>query len=203
MPGGDDPLAKMTQIHLCTYQSGNTDVYLLVRAAAGDPLRLAEPVRRAVLSLDPDVPIAEVTTVGQSIAASMASQRMTAVLLGTFAAVALVLASLGLYGVMALSVTQRTRELGIRLALGAQRSAVLGLVLRQGAGLVGVGLGIGLLTALALGRFLASLFYGLGAGDVLLLFWVCVLLTATALAACWVPARRATRLDPMAALRDE
>ena len=124
-------------------------------------------------------------------------------LLGTFAVLALALASLGLYGVMALGVTQRTRELGIRLALGAQRSAVLGLVLRQGAGLVGIGLGIGLLAALALGHFLASVFYGFGAGDVVTLFWVCLVLAGTALAACWLPAHRATRVDPMVALRDE
>ena len=193
----------MTQVHLCAYHNGNTDMYLLVRAASGDPRPLAEPIRRTVLALDPDVPIAEVTTLEQSIAASMASERLTAVLLGIFAALALALASLGLYGVMALGVTQRTRELGIRLALGAQRSTVLGLVLRQGAALVGLGLGIGLLAALALGHFLASVFYGIGASDAITLFWVCLVLAATALAACWVPARRATRLDPMAALRDE
>ena len=203
VPGGDDALAKMTQVHLCAYHNGNTGMYLLVRAASGDPLPLAEPIRRTVLTLDPDVPIAEVTTVGQSIAASMASERLTAVLLGTFAVLALALASLGLYGVMALGVTQRTRELGIRLALGAQRATVLGLVLRQGAALVGVGLGVGLLAALALGHFLASLFYGIGAGDVITLLWVCIVLAGTALAACWVPARRATRLDPVVALRDE
>ena len=156
-----------------------------------------------MLSLDPDLPIAEVTTVDEAIAASMASERLTAVLLGIFAVLALGLASLGLYGVMALGVTQRTRELGIRLALGAQRSAVLGLVMRQGVSLVGLGLGIGLLVALALGHFLASIFYGIGAGDLVTLLWVGMVLAATAVAACWVPARRATRVDPMVALRDE
>ena len=203
VPGRSDFLAHVTQLHLCTYQNDTTDVLLLVRVASGDPLRVVEPIRQTVLSLDPGLPIAEVTTVDQAIAASMASERLTAVLLGTFAVLALGLASLGLYGVMALGVAQRTRELGIRLALGAQRSAVLGLVLRQGAGLVGLGLGIGLLVALALGHFLASIFYGFGAGDVVTLFWVCIMLAGTALAACWLPARRATRVDPMVALRDE
>jgi putative ABC transport system permease protein len=156
-----------------------------------------------VLSLDGDLPIADVTTVSASMDASMASQRLTAVLLGIFAALALTLASLGLYGVMALGVTQRTRELGIRLALGAQRSAVLGLVLRQGVGLVGIGLGIGLVAALALGHLLTSAFYGVSGGNVETLLWVCLVLAATALTACWVPAHRATRVDPMVALRDE
>ena len=140
-----------------------------------------------MLSLDPDLPVADETTVEASIAASMASERLTAVLLGIFAVLALGLASLGLYGVMALGVTQRTRELGIRLALGAQRSAVLGLVMRQGASLVGTGLGIGLLAALGLGHFLASIFYGIDAGDLVTLLWVGMVLAATALAACWVP----------------
>ncbi len=100
-----------------------------------------------------------------NISASLAPRRLTMVLLGTFAVLALVLASIGLYGVMALSVTQRTRELGIRLALGAQRSAVMGLVMRQGAALVGIGLVIGLMGALASGRLLASVLYGVGGSD--------------------------------------
>jgi putative ABC transport system permease protein len=203
VPGNGGFADKMTQIHLCAYQDEVNDAYLLVRATSGDPLRLVEPIRRAVLSLDGDLPIADVTTVSASMDASMASQRLTAVLLGIFAALALTLASLGLYGVMALGVTQRTRELGIRLALGAQRSAVLGLVLRQGVGLVGIGLGIGLVAALALGHLLTSAFYGVSGGNVETLLWVCLVLAATALTACWVPAHRATRVDPMVALRDE
>ena len=121
---------------------------------------------------------------------------------GAFAVGALGLATVGLYGVMALGVTQRTRELGIRMALGAQRSAVLALVLRQGAALVAVGLGVGLIASLVMGRLLASTL-GVAGGDVLTLGGVCVLLAAAALLACWVPARRAIRLDPMVALRNE
>lgn len=176
---------------------------LVVRAAAGDPLRLAEPVRQAVLAMDPDLAVADVTTMEQSISAAMASQRLTLVLLGTFAALALILASLGLYGVMALVVTQRTRELGIRLALGAQRPAVLRLVLGQSARLVGLGLVLGLAAALGAGRLLSSVVYGATAVDAEILLRVSLLLGAIGLLASYLPARRATRIDPLAALRED
>ena len=202
----DEPVAnsyldKMTQVTRSGGQFNGTNRQLLVRVKEGDPLRLVEPVRQIVLGLDPDVPIAQPSTMENNIAASMSSERLTMVLLGVFAAVALALASVGLYGVMALSVTQRTRELGIRLALGAQRGDVLRLVLRQGAALVGVGLAVGLVVALGVGRVLDH--YGVGGSDVATLGAVCAVLAAAALLACWLPARRATRLDPMTALRTE
>ncbi len=196
-------LDKMSQMHLCVLQTEESDQRLLVRVDGGDPVRIVEAVRQAVQSLDVDLPISEVATMKQNIAASLAPQRLTMVLLGTFAALALCLATVGLYGVMALSVTQRTRELGIRLALGAQRGAVLALVLRQGATLVAIGLGVGLLAALLLGRVLARVLYGVGGNDVLTLAGVSLLLAGAALFACWVPARRAVKLDPMVALRSE
>ncbi len=197
-------LDKMTQITrgAAQFQYGSSRI-LLVRVAEGDPLRLVEPVRQIVLGLDPGLPIAQVSTMEHNVAASLAPQRLLTVLLGVFAAVALGLATVGLYGVMALSVTQRTRELGIRLALGAQRSAVLALVLRRGATLVGVGLGLGLVIALAAGRALSRMFYGVGGSDLLTLGAVCAVLAGAGLLACWLPARRATRLDPMVALRNE
>ena len=139
----------------------------------------------------------------QSIAASATSQRLTTILLGTFGMLALTLAALGLYGVMALSVTQRTRELGIRMALGAQRRHVLTLVLGQGLLLVVAGLGCGLLAVLGLQRVLASLFYGVEGGSTLILGTACTILTMTALLACWIPARWAARVDPLTALREE
>ncbi|MGI8437842.1 MAG: FtsX-like permease family protein, partial [Chthoniobacterales bacterium] len=134
---------------------------------------------------------------------SLAARRLTMSLLGSFAALALLLASLGLYGVMALSVTQRTRELGIRMALGAARADVFRLVLGQGVALIGIGLGIGLLGALAAGRALASVLYGVGSVDLAALAVALISLTSVAMLACFVPARRATRVDPMVALRDE
>ena len=202
---GDQPdaIAKAPQMHLCAAQSDQTNAMLMVRVSSGDPMRLAEPVRLAVLAIDPELPVADVATMEANIAASLASRRLTMVLLGTFAALALLLASIGLYGVMALSVTQRTRELGIRLALGAQRSAVMGLVLRQGAALVGVGLLIGLVGALASGKLLASLLFGVGGSDMVTLGVVTLVLAGAAMLACWLPARRATKVDPMVALRNE
>ena len=194
----------MTQITrgAAQFEYGSSRI-LLVRVAEGDPLRLVEPVRQIVLGLDPGLPIAQVSTMEHNVSASLAPQRLLTVLLGVFAAVALGLATVGLYGVMALSVTQRTRELGLRLALGAQRSAVLALVLRRGATLVGVGLGLGLVIALAAGRALSRMFYGVGGSDLLTLGAVCAVLAGAGRLACWLPARRATRLDPMVALRNE
>ncbi|MBE7210445.1 MAG: ABC transporter permease [Gluconacetobacter diazotrophicus] len=202
-PGAKGMTVTLGEMYTCALQRPPRAVTVAVRVAGGDPLRLSEGVRQIVLGLDPELPVAEITTMQNEVAASLAPQRLTMSLLGVFALVALGLATVGLYGVMALSVTQRTRELGIRLALGAQRGAVLALVLRQGATLVAVGLGIGVVAALALGQVLARVLYGVGGSDLLTLGAVCMVLAAAALLACWLPARRATRLDPMVALRDE
>ena len=196
-------LQNMVQMYGCLQQQNVSRATLLLRATAADPLALAGPVRNAVLALDPELPVSTVSTMEANIGGSLASQRLTTTLLGGFAVLALILASLGLYGVMALSVTQRTRELGIRLALGAQRGAVLALVLRQGVKLVVVGLGVGLVVSLVVGQLLSHVLYGVKGTDLLTLGAVCLLLAAAALLACWLPARRATKLDPMVALRDE
>ena len=139
----------------------------------------------------------------QNIAESLATRRLTMTLLGAFAALALVLASVGLYGVMALSVTQRTREFGIRLALGAPRRDVFRLALGRGLLLVGIGLGLGLLGALGAGRALTSLLYDVGTLDPIAFSAAILALSGVALLACWFPARRATRVDPIVALRYE
>ena len=202
---GEDNLEKLGFPHMYFYSqqypvNGNM---LIVRVKAGDPLALVPAIKREVQALDPDQPIGATSTMTKNISSSLATRRLTMMLLGSFAGLALLLASVGLYGVMALSVTQRTRELGIRMALGAARADVFRLVLGQGIGLIGIGLGCGLIAAIATGRALASVLYGVGAIDFIALSVAIVSLTIVALLACFVPARRATRVDPMVALRDE
>ena len=195
--------AEGSYIYFCKAQDPLFTVTLLLRVASGDPQALAEPVRRAIKVLDPNLPLSKVLTMDQLIDTRFQSRRLLVVLLATFAGVALLLASIGLYGVMALGVTQRTRELGIRMALGAQRASVLGLVMRQGTALVGLGLLIGLGGALASGRLLTSLVYGVAVNDPMTLALVAGLLGAVAMLATYLPARRATSIDPLKALREE
>jgi ABC-type antimicrobial peptide transport system permease subunit len=134
---------------------------------------------------------------------SLTQSRFSMLLLGAFGALALILASIGIYGVISYSVGQRTREIGVRMALGAQRRNVLGLVLGQGARLAGLGIAIGLVAAIGVTRLMASLLFGVAPRDPLTFFAVPVLLMAIALLACYIPARRAMRVDPMVALRYE
>ena len=202
-PDGQSTTTNMVQMYFCATQLPEPEESLLVRTASGDPLRLVDEVRRALRTLDPELPLSQVRTMEEGVAADFVSQRSTVVLLGTFAGVALLLASIGLYGVMALSVTQRTKELGIRLALGSPRAAVLRLVMRQGAILVGIGLGVGLVAALISGRLLASVLYGVSGADPATLGAVALVLAVAALVACFLPAQRASRVDPMVALRNE
>ena len=202
---GEDNLDKLGFPHMyfCSQQYAVGGNMLILRVNAGDPLALVPAIKREVQAIDPDQPIGATSTMEKNISSSLATRRLTMTLLGSFAALALVLASVGLYGVMALSVTQRTRELGIRMALGAARADVFRLVIGQGVGLIAIGLGFGLVGALAAGRALASVLYGVGAVDFIALGVALASLSAVALLACFVPARRATRVDPMVALRDE
>ena len=170
---------------------------------AGDPLNLAAAVREEVQAIDPDQPIAAVRTMEQVVAESIGAPRYRTLLLGLFALVALLLAAIGIYGVTSYAVAQRTHEIGIRMALGAQPRAVHRLVIGQGIRLALVGVGAGLIGAFALTRLLAGLLFGVTATDPLTFTGVAVILTAIALLACWIPARRAARVDPMIALRHE
>ncbi|HEY2569136.1 MAG TPA: ABC transporter permease [Candidatus Udaeobacter sp.] len=176
---------------------------LLVRVKSGDPLALVPSIKRELHGLDPDLAFAGISTMETNVAKSLGARRMMTSLLSEFAVIALLLASVGLYGVMALTVTQRTRELGVRLALGAQRADVFRLVLSQGMLLVLIGLTIGLLGAIGAGRGLQSVLYGVGGFDVSALSFALCALALVALIACWLPARRATRVDPIVALRAE
>jgi putative ABC transport system permease protein len=179
------------------------DFTLLVRTR-GEPMALAPAVRAAVTAIDPQQPVFAVTTMDEFIARSVAERRFTIALLGVFAGLALLLAAVGLYAVMAHSVTQRTHELGVRMALGAQPGDVVRLVVRQGLVLIGIGVLVGVLGASGLTRVMRSLLSGqVSPTDPLTFAGVTLLLVAVGFVATYIPARRATRVDPMVALRHE
>ena len=175
----------------------------LVIRTDGDPLALAPAVRQAVWSLDRDQPVVDLRTMEDLLWASLARARFSTVVLAVFAGMALLLAITGIYGVVSYSVAERTREIGIRVALGAQRTDVLQIVLRQGLVLAGFGIAIGAAAALAATRLLSSLLFGISPSDPLTFASVAGLLIAVALSACYVPARNAMKVDPMVALRYE
>ena len=175
---------------------------ILVRTV-NDPLTLVSAVRNELQQMDPEQPMAAIATMDQLLAGSLSRSRFTMLVLGVFAALALVLACVGIYGVIAYSVTQRTQEFGIRMALGANRRDVLRLVLGQGTRLTLLGIGLGIVAALIITRLMATLLYGISATDPLTFTAVALLLALVALAACYIPARRATRVDPIVALRYE
>ncbi len=179
---------------------GALGTWIVVRAG-GDPLALVAPLRRAVLDLDPDLPLDSVMTMEARLAASVARPRFYATLLGVFAALALGLAAVGVYGLLSYTVSMRYREIGVRIALGADRRAILKLVVGQGLALAGAGAAVGLAASALVTRFLRTLLFGVEATDPLTFTAVPVLLLAVAAAACCAPARRATRVDPIEALR--
>lgn len=178
-------------------------VMTVVVRTATPPPSMVPAIRQTLQQIDKDQPMAKIATMDQLVSDSVASSRFTLLLLSAFAGLALVLACIGIYGVMAYSVAQRTHEIGIRLALGAQRRDVLRLVLGQGARLVLIGVGIGLAAALILTRLMTTLLYRVSASDPLTFAAVAILLTFIALLACYIPARRAMKVDPMVALRHE
>ena len=195
---------NLAMMYFAAAQFPRTEQKLMVRVSSGhDPHALVNSIKREIAALDSEQAVSDVATMDENIADSLASRRLSMTLLGVFAALALGLSSIGLYGVMALTVTQRTRELGIRLALGADRGRVFRLVLGQGFLLVGIGLIAGLLLAASTGRALASILYNVSVWDFTGFFGATITLVGVAVIACCVPARRATRVDPIIALRAE
>ena len=180
--------------------------YLLrdwVVRANGDAMNIASSIRAAMREVDPNLPVSRLRSLEQVRSISVAPQRFNLSLFGLFAALALLLAAVGIYGVMAYSVAQRTREIGIRVALGAQRGEVVRLLLCQGVGYAALGVILGVAGAFALTRLMTSLLYGVQPADPLTFVCVTLLLGCVALLACYFPARRAMRVDPIVALRSE
>jgi putative ABC transport system permease protein len=183
-------------------QRPHGDMHLVIRTA-GRPADWAGAVRGAVRSVDPSVPVADIQTLTDVVALSNSRTRFSLVLLGAFAAIALILAAVGLFGVMAYGVAQRTQEIGVRMALGARPGAILSMVLANGMSLVLIGLAVGAVAAAGLTRFLATQLYGVKPTDGLTFAIVALTLSATALAAILLPARRASTIEPVTALRHE
>jgi predicted permease len=176
--------------------------YLAVKTA-GDPSQLAVAVRDQIWAVDKDQPVADVRPMQAIIDEELSPREMQAKLLGIFAGIALALASLGIYAVLSYAVAQRTQEIGVRMALGAQRPDILRMVIGRAMALTLGGVGVGLAGAIALARLLGSLLYGVSASDPLTLIVVAAMLSFVGLLACYIPAYRATRVDPMVALRHE
>ncbi len=190
------------EIYLCALQATPRTQTVFLRTA-GEPTAIVQNVRREIQALDPQLPLFQVTTLERELALTMTQPRFQAILLAGFAAIALLLATIGIYGVTSHAVSQRTQEVGIRMAMGAARSDVLRLILYQHLRPALVGLAVGLLGAVLLSQSLRSLLYGVSTLDPATFALVALVLMAVAAGACWIPARRATRVDPLVALRTE
>jgi putative ABC transport system permease protein len=186
--------------HFAWSQGYNPSATVMARSVR-NTAQLAEGMRRALTSIEPDLVFLENQSMESAIATTLFPARMAAIVVGAAGMIALLLAAVGLYGVLAFSVSRRSREIGIRMALGARPRSVLALVVRQGMTLVGVGIALGLLVALAMTRLLAGVLYGVGATDLVSFVGAAAVLVAVAAAANLIPARRASRVDPMIALR--
>jgi putative ABC transport system permease protein len=198
--GVDMPVRIESWMPIAQRGAGSMEIVL---RTAGDPLALSNAVREAVWSLDKDLPIPSLQTLDHVLSQRVAQQRLNMLLLVLFASVALILAAVGIYGVMSYAVTQRTNEIGIRMALGAQASDVLRMIIWRGMSLALGGVALGLAGALALTRVMRNLLFEVSVNDPLTFIAIAVLLTAVAFLACLIPARRATKVDPMVALRYE
>jgi predicted permease len=198
----DDEVAKEPEPHIYKplLQQGGNRISLGIRTD-GDPSGVIPAVRQVILRIEPGIPLDVVRPLASYVDQSLATRRLTQILLGAFAVIAVFLASVGIYGVMSLSVANRNREFGVRLAVGAEPSSVIRLVLREGAMIAAIGIAIGIAAALVATRWIASMLYGVSATDPFVFVSLSALLGLIAVGACWVPARRAARSDPLAVLR--
>ena len=194
--------SQASQLYIPLSQSGRTQSALVIRVD-GEPLRLVPAVRAAIKRLDPDLPLANVSTMDQVIRNRMFEGRVYGVMFAVFGAAALLLACIGLYGVMSYTATQRTQEVGVRMALGATRGDVVRLLLGSGARLLALGLGIGLPAAIGLAQLLRGWLFGISATDPVTLLGIPAMLAAVALLASYIPARRTARVDPVIAMRND
>jgi len=195
-------LEPWREMYVNQYQTPVAEMNLVVRAA-GDPAQLTSAIRTEVQALDKDVPIYSIRTMDDLVSESVAKPRFRTLLLAIFAAVALILAAVGIYGVMSYYVTQRTHEIGIRMALGASSTHVMRMVVGQGMALALAGVGVGLAGSFALTRLISSLLYEVSANDPATFVVIPSALAAVALLASYLPARKATKVDPLVALRYE
>ncbi|MFH1572503.1 MAG: FtsX-like permease family protein, partial [Acidobacteriota bacterium] len=193
---------SMPQVYIPFQQRPTGDISFVIKSAV-PPLSLVSGLREAISAVDPDQPLVGIQPAAAMISDSISMPRFRTLLMSGFGLTALLLAMVGLYGVMANIVSQRTKEFGLRMALGATRASVLSLVVREGMPLVGIGMGVGLAAALALSRTLESMLFGVESRDPAVFAAVPLVLAAVALAAMLIPARRATRLDPVRTLGDE
>jgi putative ABC transport system permease protein len=182
---------------------GSSDMYVVMRAQGGDPRSLAGEVRQQMSEIDSTLPLADVRLMEDVLSRAQARPRFLTLLLTLFSLVALAIATVGIYGVVSYSVERRTKEFGLRMVLGAQRADVLGLVMKQGAAMIAVGVACGLVVAFFITRLMTSLLFGVTPTDLGTFASVTALLFGVALAACFIPARRATRVDPIQTLRYE
>lgn len=195
---------ELTPEYYIPYEQASVSyVTVVARTSGGNPTSIATPLRDVIRAIDKEQPVYNIRPMTQLLTESLAQRRFNMVLLGGFALLALVLAGIGIYGVMSYSVAQRTREIGVRIALGAQSRDVLKMVLSQALGLTAIGLGLGLLGAFALTRFLVTLLFEVKPTDLTTFAGVAIVLGAVAIAACLIPARRATKVNPLVALRYE
>jgi putative ABC transport system permease protein len=190
------------EVYIPLRQSATSDMALIVKTPV-EPTALMAEIRGAVASIDKNQPVFAISTMRQLVDQNVSTSRITFIVLGLFSALAVVLAAIGIYGVISYSVAQRTREIGIRLALGAQHAGVLRMILSEGGKIASLGIILGLIAALGLTRLMSSLLFSISASDPATFGTVALLLVIVALLACYIPALRAVRVDPMVALRYE
>jgi putative ABC transport system permease protein len=194
--------SSVPQMYLSLYQRGAKDLAIFVRGRL-DTAAIPVELREQVQSVNPELPVFGAQTLNEVLSASLSERQFSMEMVGLFALTALLLAGLGIYGVISFIVSERTHEIGIRLALGAQSRNILRMVLRQGLGLAIAGTAVGLVCALIVSHLMAGLLYGVRPTDPLTFAGVALLLVGVALLACYIPARRAIRVDPLVALRYE